>query len=310
MGKLRLGVSSCLLGKAVRYDGGHKYDSWIVETLGRYADFIDLCPEYGSGLPVPREPIRLVGNKDGYRVLRSEDGADLTLQLEQYSIASMEELAQAKLCGYILKSKSPTCGLEQVKIYSPHDGTTSKEGIGIFARELKRRFPYLPVEEESRLRDPAVRENFIEQIFVVKRWWEMLSKEVLVKDIIQFHTIHKYLIMTHSPQHYREMGKLVAELTEHKIADFLPRYFELLMTASACMATVSKHYNVLLHIFGYFKDDLNSFEKRELSNLMAQYKDGLIPLIVPINRINYYVAKYNKAYLRDQIYLQTHSLEL
>jgi uncharacterized protein YbgA (DUF1722 family)/uncharacterized protein YbbK (DUF523 family) len=310
MEKLRLGISSCLLGKPVRYDGGHKYDAWIVETLGQFADFVDLCPENGSGLPVPREAMRLVGSKDGYRVLGTKAGKDFTEQLEKYSAVAVDSLTEARLCGYILKSKSPSCGMERVKIYPLHGGAAGKTGLGIFARELMHRFPNLPIEEEGRLHDPVLRENFIERVFVVKRWWEMLSKEVLAKDVIRFHTIHKYLIMAHSPQHYREMGKLVAGVKKHEMADFLPQYFELLMTACARKATLSKHQNVLLHILGYFKADLDAFEKQELIRLIAQYKDGFIPLIVPITLINHYVAKYRKEYLREQIYLNPHPTEL
>jgi len=310
MEKLRLGVSSCLLGKLVRYDGGHKYDSWIVEILGQYAEYIDLCPEAESGLSIPREPIRLVGQKQDYHALGTKTSQDVTIQLQGYSLEAMGKLSDLRLCGYILKSKSPSCGMERVKVYPTHGGAAGKTGVGIFARELLRSYPLLPIEEEGRLHDPALRENFIERVFVMQRWWQMLAQPVSAKEIIRFHTIHKYLIMAHSPQHYREMGKLVASVKQYDPQDFLKSYLELLMTATARKATPSKHQNVLLHILGYFKTDLDAFEKQELIRLIAQYKDGLIPLIVPITLINHYVKKYQKDYLEDQVYLNPHPMEL
>lgn len=310
MDKLKIGISSCLLGHEVRYDGGHKYDAWIAKTLGYYAEYIVLCPEYECGLPIPREAMNLQGNKDDYRMLTTKTGIDHTQRMLIWSAEAIAKLPADQLCGYILKSKSPSCGMERVKIYPLHGGAAGKTGVGIFARELLLAFPLLPIEEEGRLHDPTIRENFIERVFIMQRWHELLSRKVGAAEIIRFHSIHKYQIMAHSPQHYREMGKLVAEVKKHAMPDFLPMYLKLLMTATQRHATPSKHQNVLLHLLGYFKPDLDSFEKQELIQLITQYKDGLIPLIVPITLINHYVRKYDKEYLADQVYLQPHPMEL
>jgi len=271
---------------------------------------VPFCPEYESGLSIPREALRLVGSKDDYRMLMVKSGIDHTPIMLDYSSRTIRSLREQQLCAYIFKSKSPSCGMERVKVYPIHGGAAGKTGVGIYAREFMQEYPLLPVEEEGRLHDPALRENFIERIFIMQRWWEMLNARPKAGDLVQFHTIHKYLIMAHSPQHYREMGKLVAAIRQFPLEQVLQNYLELLMTACKRAATPSKNQNVLLHILGYFKQDLDAFEKQELISLIAQYKDGLIPLIVPITLINHYVRKYDKEYLAAQVYLHPHPMEL
>ncbi|MCK9335868.1 MAG: DUF523 and DUF1722 domain-containing protein [Candidatus Cloacimonetes bacterium] len=310
MEKLKLGISSCLLGHKVRYDGGHKYDAWLVETLGQYVDYVPVCPEAGCGMSIPREALRLVGTKDDYRLITVKTGIDYTDQMLEFSYETLKRLESEQLCGYVFKSKSPSSGMERVKVYPPHGGAAGKTGVGIWAREFMRAYPLLPVEEEGRLHDPVLRENFIERIFIMQRWWDMVNSKPRAGDLVKFHTIHKYLIMAHSPQHYREMGKLVAAIRDLPFKQVLMNYLELLMTACKRAATPSKNHNVLLHILGYFKNELDHFEKQELIRLIDQYKDGMIPLIVPVTLINHYVNKYNKAYLGDQVYLNPHPMEL
>ena len=310
MEKLKLGISSCLLGHKVRYDGGHKYDAWLVETLGQYVDYVPVCPEAGCGMSIPREALRLVGTKDDYRLITVKTGIDYTDQMLEFSYETLKRLESEQLCGYVFKSKSPSSGMERVKVYPPHGGAAGKTGVGIWAREFMRAYPLLPVEEEGRLHDPVLRENFIERIFIMQRWWKMINSKPRAGDLVKFHTIHNYLIMAHSPQHYREMGKLVAAIRDLPFKQVLMNYLELLMTACKRAATPSKNHNVLLHILGYFKNELDHFEKQELIRLIDQYKDGMIPLIVPVTLINHYVNKYNKAYLGDQVYLNPHPMEL
>lgn len=310
MEKLKLGISSCLLGHKVRYDGGHKYDAWLVETLGQYVDYVPVCPEAGCGMSIPREALRLVGTKDDYRLITVKTGIDYTDQMLEFSYETLKRLESEQLCGYVFKSKSPSSGMERVKVYPPHGGAAGKTGVGIWAREFMRAYPLLPVEEEGRLHDPVLRENFIERIFIMQRWWKMINSKPRAGDLVKFHTIHKYLIMAHSPQHYREMGKLVAAIRDLPFKQVLMNYLELLMTACKRAATPSKNHNVLLHILGYFKNELEHFEKQELIRLIDQYKNGMIPLIVPVTLINHYVNKYNKAYLGDQVYLNPHPMEL
>jgi uncharacterized protein YbgA (DUF1722 family)/uncharacterized protein YbbK (DUF523 family) len=310
MNKIKLGISSCLLGHKVRYDGGHKYDSWLVETLGQYADYVPVCPEAGCGLPIPREAMHLKGEIDNPRLVTIKTGIDHTQRMLDFCTRQIELLANAQLCGFVFKSKSPSSGMERVKVYPEKGGAAAKKGVGIFAREFMNAFPLLPVEEEGRLHDPVLRENFIERIFVMQRWHELLNSKPKSKDLIAFHTAHKYLMLAHAPEHYRKLGKLVAEVAKRELQDVLSEYFELLISGCTRHATPSKHQNVLLHILGYFKAELTSAEKQELIELIDQYKAGLIPLIVPITLINHYVKKYDKEYLAGQVYLHPHPMEL
>lgn len=305
-----IGISSCLLGNNVRYDGGHKLDTWLKDTLGAYVDYVIACPEAESGLGIPREAMRLVGSKETYRVQTQKTGIDHSSRLTLFSLTKVEEMLEKGLCGYVLKSKSPSCGMERVKIYPAAGGVAAKNGQGIFAKVLMQANPLLPIEEEGRLHDPDLRENFIERIFTMQRWQMLNSTKVTTGKLIDFHTRHKLLLMAHSVVHYRNMGKLVASATKENLPLVLRDYFESLMTAMAKAATPSKHQNVLLHILGYFKQDLDSQEKAEAIELIELYKQGLLPLIVPVTLFNHFVRKYHKEYLATQHYLAPHPLEL
>jgi len=308
--KLILGISSCLLGHKVRYDGGHKYDSWLVETLGNYVDYLPVCPEVGCGLPIPREAMRLVGDASSPRLLTQKTGIDHTQRMQDFCAKAVSELSGKQLCGFVFKSKSPSSGMERVKVYPASGGAASKNGIGVFANAFMEAYPLLPVEEEGRLHDPVLRENFIERIFIMHRWLHLIENRPAVGNLVDFHTRHKLLLMAHSPVHYRSMGVLVAKSHELPLAELQKEYLLQLMTATRKAATPARHQNVLLHILGYFKKDLTVSEKAELVELIDQYKAGLVPLIVPVTMLNHYVRKYNKDYLAGQYYLNPHPLEL
>ena len=307
---LKLGISSCLLGNKVRYDGQHKYDNWLVETLGRYVTYVPVCPEVECGLPVPREAMRLVGDSQNPKLLTIQTGIDHTPRMLEWSARRLKDLAGRDLCGFVFKSKSPSSGMERVKVYPEKGGAAQKTGVGIFAREFMRAFPLLPVEEEGRLHDPVLRENFIERIFIMHRWRNLQQDGVSPGSLVDFHTKHKLLLMAHSPQLYREMGKLVANVKTFKLDEFETMYLSLLMQATSKAATHAKHQNVMQHILGYFKTDLTGEEKSEMLELIQNYRGRLIPLIVPLTMINHYVRKYGKPYLADQFYLNPHPMEL
>ena len=308
--KIKLGISSCLLGNEVRFDGQHKYDNWLVDVLGPYVEYVPVCPEVGCGLPIPRESMRLVGDPENPLLLTTKTQKDITPQMLEFCAHEVPRLEAENFCGFVFKSKSPSSGMERVKVYPVKGGAASRTGIGIFARAFMQAYPLLPVEEEGRLHDPVLRENFIERIFVMQRWLQLISGKPTAGDIVRFHTSHKLLIMAHSVVHYRSMGKLVAAVSQYKPADFAALYLKELMTATARPATKSKHQNVLQHIMGYFKQDLSSDEKAELLEIIDLYKAGNYPLIVPITLLNHYVRKYDKPYLADQYYLNPHPVEL
>lgn len=305
-----IGISSCLLGNNVRYDGGHKYDAWLVETLGQYVNYVLVCPEVGCGLPVPREAMRLVGEVDNPKLLTIKTGIDHTQRMLDFSLAKVEELSKLELCGFVFKSKSPSSGMERVKVYPEKGGVAQNKGIGIFAREFMRAFPLIPCEEEGRLHDPVLRENFIERVFVMTRWNTLLRGNPKAADLIDFHTRHKLLIMAHSPKLYREMGKLLADTKSVALEELRHAYREMLVTAMAAHATPARHQNVLQHILGYFKKDISADEKAEVMELVDAYRAHLVPLIVPITMLNHFARKYRKDYLLQQYYLNPHPREL
>ncbi len=315
--RIRLGISACLLGEKVRFDGGHKRDAWIVDTLGQFVDFVPVCPEVGMGLPVPREALRLVGNPDSPRLVFVRSGEDMTGRMQAWAAQRLDELEREHLCGFIFKRASPSSGMERVKVYrdvppekAATAGPPSMTGVGVFAAAFMERFPLVPVEEEGRLHDPALRENFIVRLFAMQRWRRLLAAGVNARSLVPFHTRHKLLIMSHSVELYRESGRLVAGCAGMNPDELADAYQSLLMTALSRRATVKKHTNVLQHIMGYFKRVLSADEKQELGDLIAAYHAGLVPLIVPVTLCNHYVRKYDERYLAGQWYLAPHPLEL
>jgi uncharacterized protein YbgA (DUF1722 family)/uncharacterized protein YbbK (DUF523 family) len=307
---INLGISACLLGQNVRYDGGHQHDRFLTDTLGRFVTYVPVCPEVECGLPVPREAMRLVGRADSPRLLTISTKNDLTGQMTAWARKRVRELESEDLCGFIFKSKSPSSGMQRVKVYSEQNGIPAHNGIGMFARVFMEHFPLLPCEEEGRLHDPELRENFIERIFVYRRWRETLAIGRPAKAVVDFHTRHKLLILSHSTTHYREMGRLVAQGKALNTSEALGRYQTLLMEALALRATVKKHVNVLQHMMGYFKKVLSADEKKELLEIIENYYREQVPLIVPITLINHYVRKYDEDYLAGQYYLNPHPSEL
>lgn len=308
MEKITVGISSCLLGKKVRYDGGHKHDRYITDTLGQFFDYVPVCPEVEYGLPVPREPMHLADDVENPRLLTVRTGIDHTEGMKKWAGKKLDELDRTELSGYIFKSKSPSSGMRGVKVYM---GTAPPvhRGVGIFAGAFMKRFPLIPVEDEGRLHDPVLRENFIERVFVFKRWQEFMKKGISMGGLVGFHSDHKLLVMAHSPKHLSELGKLVAG-TKAAGSRLNALYIETLMEGLRLISTSRKNTNVLHHIAGYFKKELSADEKRELIDIIDRYHRGQIPLVVPVTLLNHYVHKYDKAYLKKQHYLNPHPLEL
>ena len=308
--KIRLGISSCLLGAQVRYDGGHQLDRYLRDVLGEYVEYVPVCPEVEVGLPIPRDTLRLIENEEQQvRLVFSRSGEDITERMEVWASARVKQLEQEQLDGFVFKSKSPSSGMERVKLYD-RNSVPKQVGVGVFARHFMEHFPLLPVEEEGRLNDPRLRENFITAIFVLKRWRQLLAAGFSLGRLVEFHTRHKLLIMAHSQQHYRQMGKLVAAGRDHSLAELRTLYLAELLTALRLKTTVKKHVNVLQHILGYFKRELQADEKQEMVELIENYRQGLVPLIVPLTLLNHYIRKYDQPYLQQQYYLNPHPKEL
>lgn len=309
--RIRLGISSCLVGEKVRYDGNHKLDPYLRDTLGRFVEWVPVCPEVGCGLGVPREAMRLVGDPAAPRLVTRAGGVDHTARMQAWAAERLEGLAADGLRGFVFKSKSPSSGLTGVRVYGA-GGAVSRAGSGIFARAFTERFPLVPVEDEGRLNDPDLRENFVERVFVYDRWRALLERGGAPGDLVAFHTEHKLQLLAHSPRHYAELGRIVAGAGAARGArgPLLERYGALLMEGLRLVATVRKNTNVLQHVAGYFRGPLPAAERRELLDLIERYRLGQVPLIVPVVLINHHVARLGVAYLRGQRFLNPHPMEL
>jgi uncharacterized protein YbgA (DUF1722 family)/uncharacterized protein YbbK (DUF523 family) len=309
MEKIKVGIASCLLGNPVRWNGGHKLDRFIFHTLGQHIDFVPVCPESECGLGIPRDTMHLAGDPAAPRLVTTKTGDDKTDQMQHWAKGRLKELAGEDLCGYIFKTKSPSNGMRKLKVFKTRE-QIFYNGVGIYARMFMDRFPNLPVIDDGMLHDPGLRSNFIEQIFTLRRWREVLAERKTVGRVVAFHTRQKLLIMSHSPKHYREMGKLVAAGKSMPPGRLYDRYEALLLESLRLKTTIKKHINVLQHILGYFKKQLSPDEKQEMLSLIDAYRAQDVPLIVPITLANHYVRKYDQPYLKQQTYLNPHPLDL
>jgi len=306
--KPRVGISTCLLGENVRYDGQHKHDRFLTGTLGKYFEWVPVCPEVECGLPTPREAMRLVGDPEAPRLVTARTEKDMTERMKNFSQKRVKELEDENLCGFIFKSGSPSSGMERIKVYD-ENGVPNKVGVGMFAREFMDHFPLLPVEDDGRLHDPHLRENFIENIFCLKDYRDAVANDG-IGALVEFHGTHKLQLMAHDPQRQQQMGRLVADASKMERDALFDQYEELLVEAMREMPRIGRHANVLTHMLGYFKEELTSDEKQELLEVLDQYRDELVPLIVPVTLMQHYVRKYDEPYLKRQSYLNPHPTEL
>jgi len=305
----RIGVSSCLLGESVRFDGGHKHNSYITQTLGQFFDFEPLCPEVAIGLDIPRPPIRLVGEPDDPRAVGVKDPTlDVTEALRDYGERMAGELGH--ISGYIFKRASPSCGMERVKVYDEDGGMPDNSGRGIYARAIMQALPLLPTEEEGRLNDPVLRENFVERVYVYRRWQDITAEGLSPRALVDFHTEHKYLVMTRGHNHYQSLGRLVAEAGRGDIQALGERYIRELMATLSRRATRKRHSNVLMHLMGYLKKHLDGADKQELLELIEAYRRGRVPLVVPLTMLRHHLRRFPNPYLLRQYYLRPHPEEL
>ena len=299
-----IGISACLLGEKVRFDGGHKRLAFAVEQLAPYVRFEAICPEMAIGLPTPRPALRLVSSDEGVRMRFSNDEAvDFTDKMQQYSeqrVASLEHL-----CGYILCAKSPSCGMERVRIYRENSKDNSKIGVGVYTAELQKQLPWLPIEEDGRLNDPLLRENFVERVFALYEL-KMLHKSGLTRGkLMAFHSRYKLSLLSHSQPEYRELGRFVASMDKwESLEEYFIEYRNRLMGLMKNRATRRNHTNVLMHVQGYFRKQLNSGQRQELAQLIDHYRQGLQPLLAPITLLKHYMHEFPDAYLAQQRYFE------
>ena len=306
---LRLGISACLLGDEVRFDGGHKRDPFLTDTLGRFVEWVRVCPEVEMGLGTPRETLRLVRDGDRVRMITTRTSVDRTDGMNRWAKQRLDELAREDLCGYVLKKDSPSCGMERVKVYSSH-GMPERNGTGLFAAALAERFPHLPVEEEGRLCDARLRENFIERVFAYRRLKDLFAGQWSVAALVRFHTAHKMSLLSHSTTDYQELGRLVARANGMPKRALKEAYEALFMETMSRMATTRRHTNVLTHMAGHLKRIVDPASRQELQQSIDEYRRGLVPLVVPLTLIRHYVRAHDIDYLAGQTYLEPHPREL
>lgn len=303
---IKVGISACLMGDEVRFDGGHKRSAFCADELIRHVEFVKLCPEVGVGMSVPRPTIRLENHAGVVRAVVPKTGADVTEQLSQFADKAQPHLRQ--LSGYVLCAKSPSCGMERVKLYDPATGYAKKEAQGIFVSRLRELHPALPLEEDGRLNDAPLRENFVMRVFVYHAW-QQLPRPLRKADVLAFHTELKLLLLAHNQQQYRALGRLLAEQKELS-ETFSKDYIEGIMAALRQPATRANHTNVLQHIQGYFGQQLNKDQKAELSTLIMDYHDGVQPLLAPLTLLRHYLREYPNDYLQGQRYLNPYPADL
>ena len=307
--KIKIGISSCLLGEEVRFDGGHKRDRFITDRLSAFVKFVPVCPEIAIGLGVPRQPIRLVAKDGIHRAMGVRDESlDVTQDMVRYAKKTSPRLD--KISGYIFKSKSPSCGMERVKLYPGDLSMPNRDGIGLYARTIMEMMPDLPVEEEGRLNDPVLKENFVERIFIYRRWQDMANQGITAARLIDFHTRHKLSIMAHGQVAYQQLGRIIANPEKQPLPNLATEYVSKLMASLKRPASRRANTNVLQHVQGYLKEKLDKSDKPELVQTIETYRLGYLPLIVPITLLQHHFRRNPVPYIARQIYLNPHPPEL
>lgn len=308
MTEITLGISSCLLGNEVRHDGGHKRNVYVMSTLSEYFRFRAFCPEMSIGLGVPRPAIRLTRSADGIRLTGSDDpGLDLTDDMNSWSAGAIQGMHD--LSGFILKNNSPSCGMERVRVYDGN-GAPSRDGTGLFAAALMSAMPWLPVEEEGRLNDPMLRENFIERVFVYYRWQKMMHEGLTVSSLMEFHQRHKFILLAHDEQEYRKLGPLIANINKDTLNEVADEYLLRMMTSLKARSSRKRHTNVLMHVMGFLKNRIDSDDKQEMIEVMDNYRHGKVPLIVPVTLMRHHLRRFPDEYISSQYYMAPYPEEL
>lgn len=306
---INIGISACVLGQKVRFDASHKQSRFVTSELAEHVNFVPVCPEVGIGMSVPRATIRLISNEERIALVDSKDSSiDYTEAMQDFSRNKVSDLEKQQLCGYIVCAKSPTCGMERVKVYKHQ--RADKEGVGLFTAELMRKMPWLPVEEDGRLNDPHLRENFVSRIYCLNDFYQSMQGDPTPGKIVTFHSRYKLSLMAHHPSSYKSLGKMVANVKQYQPEEFFHQYRLGLMQAMRNRASRKNNSNVLMHIQGYFKRSLNKAEKQELAQVITDYRIGELPLLAPLTLIRHYLQRHPDDYLADQAYLAPHPQSL
>ena len=308
--KIKIGVSSCLIGEKVRWNGDHKQNHFVREVLANYFEYVSVCPEMEVGMGVPRETVALYGNLEKSRMISKKTQTDWTRPMKNYIKDRLKSLTHDDLCGYIFKSKSPSCGLGRIPVYSEFGSNKVRHGLGMFAQAFTKAFPIVPTEDEGRLNDPRIRENFIVKVFSFYRLQALFKQKFSLGALVKFHTRQKFLLLAHSRKHYDTLGQLVGKPKSMSLEKLKVKYGEIFMEALTFKATPKKNTDVLLHMMGFLKKILSKEEKKDILSVIEDYRKQLLPLIVPVTLIRHHVNKHKIEYLMGQAYLNPHPKEL
>ena len=293
----------------MRWNGDHKQDRFVKDLLGQFFEWVPTCPEVEVGMGIPRETVQLAGDPKSPRMVGNKSGTDWTARMNRYSKKRSKELASNNLSGYIFKNRSPSCGIDRIKVYGD-DGNPTPNGRGLFASAFMQRCALVPVEDEGRLNDARIRENFITRVFAYHRLSHLLSGRFSRKELVAFHTAHKFLLLAHNRKLYDALGKLVASAKQYPPSELKQRYAETFMQALAFKTSAKKNADVLYHMLGFFKKLLSEAEKQNVIEAIEDYRKELVPLIVPVTLVKHHVRVHHVDYLTDQVYLNPHPKEL
>ncbi|MGF1682479.1 YbgA family protein [Photobacterium minamisatsumaniensis] len=308
--EMLVGISACVIGEKVRFDGGHKQNRFVVDELSKYVKFKPVCPEVGIGMSIPRSAIRLQQVTEGDERLVDSKTQEIDYTTKMKTFAHKQISQFDELRGYVVCAKSPTCGMERVKLYVPNGNTVPGGSVGIYTKELMERMPWLPIEEDGRLQDPVLRENFVFRIFALNDFYKSVRDNLSYDAFVKFHSRYKLVLMAHSPKAYKSMGPLVAKIKEYDLDSFYIEYRQQFMDAIKKRASRNNKTNVLMHLQGYFKNSLTKEQKQELSALIMSYKDGHQPILVPLMMIKHYLREFPDPYLQLQMFIDPYPEEL
>ncbi|GAA5217076.1 DUF523 and DUF1722 domain-containing protein [Corallincola platygyrae] len=295
------------MGEPVRFDSGHKKNAYVNNVLADYFEFVSFCPEVSIGLGIPRQTIRLSLQEDEVRCIGTRD-PELDVTEKLYQSAEDQKHWHADLCGYILKKDSPSCGMERVRLYKGE--TPERIGVGLYAKRLMENFPNLPVEEEGRLGDPILKENFIQRVFVYHRWRQMTEGGFTMRDLTEFHAKHKFIYMSHQPKKASELGRWLSEQGKQDLQKTSETYLTSMMALLKHRATRQTHTNTLNHIQGFLKKHVTGLDKQELVSTIDNYRQGLLPLIVPMTLLRHHFLHHPDPYIDNSYYMKPHPGEL
>lgn len=304
-----VGISSCLMGDEVRFNGGHCHSSLCTQHFSSVFNYQKFCPEVAAGLGIPRPVLRLVGDPNTPAlVFTDHQDQILNKSFKQASAAWLDQCAEWD--GYILMKNSPSCGMERVKVYAESGQPLAQKGRGIFTAELMKRYPLLPVEEEGRLNDPRLRENFILRVFAHHYFRYEVLANMNPHALLQFHSRYKYITLAHNQEGYRRLGKMLSNAGNEDIHTLAQRYFYDFMHILAKPASRKNHANTLLHLLGYLKRDISGKARQDLANVIENYRKGAVNLATPLTMIRHYLNQFGSDYVRSQRYLEPYPSEL